>query len=53
MLKIPSTQIQLNTIVDSKVKKHLKLSDYNSKNDFIVEVIIPEWLASNKDKIEG
>lgn len=49
---MPSIQIQLPSAIDSDIKEHMNRFGYYSKNDFLIEVIITEWLADNKQKIE-
>lgn len=49
---MPSIQIQLSSTLDSEIKDHMNRFGHTSKNDFLIEVIISEWLADNKKVLD-
>ena len=44
-------QIQISSTLDSEIREHMTRLGYTSKNDFIIEVILEEWIFDNKQKL--
>jgi len=51
-VKIPSTQIQILSLTDKEIKEHMKRLGYSSKTDFLVEVVITEWLKDHEEELK-